>query len=337
MIKEAIYYEKLEDNKVKCLLCPKGCIIAVGKIGFCRARINQGGKLYSKIYEECSSVAMDPIEKKPLYHFYPNSSILSLGTVGCNLECAFCQNWHISQSNEASFPEAKTRKVSSQEAVKLAKEKKSIGIAYTYSEPVIWYEYVLETAKLAKEQGLTNVLVTNGSINPQPLLELLPYIDALNIDIKSFEQSFYSKYCQGELAPVLNTAKLAKEKGKLVEVTNLIIPTLNDNPQIIQDLVNWIATELGDDTPTHFSRYYPQYKMNLPPTEVTTLKKAYEIATSKLKYVYLGNISDIATNTTYCPGCKKAVIVREGYTLAEYKIKNGQCQYCQEVIYGVGM
>ncbi|MDI6735569.1 MAG: AmmeMemoRadiSam system radical SAM enzyme [bacterium] len=331
-MKEALYYEKLEEDKVKCLLCPKNCVIGIGKTGFCGSRINQDGRLYSKIYEECSSVAMDPMEKKPLYHFYPGTSILSLGTVGCNLGCVFCQNWHISQSSDAQ-----TRKLSSQEAVSLAKEEKSIGIAYTYSEPLIWYEYVLETAKLAKEQGLTNVLVTNGLINPQPLLELLPYIDALNIDIKSFEQSFYSKYCKGELTPVLNTAKLAREKGKLVEITNLIIPTLNDNEQTIKDLVEWIATELGDDTPTHFSKYYPQYKMNLPPTEVTTLKKAYEIARLKLKYVYLGNISDVGTNTTYCPNCKRDVVVREGYTLVEYKIKDGKCQYCQEVIYGMGM
>jgi len=331
-MKEALYYEKLEANKVKCQLCPKECVIGVEKTGFCHGRINLHGKLYSKIYEECSSVAMDPIEKKPLYHFYPGSSILSLGTVGCNFACLFCQNWHISQT-----PNAQTRKITSQEVIKLAKKEKSRGIAYTYSEPLIWYEYVLETSKLAKEQGLTNVLVTNGSIRTQPLLELLPYIDALNIDIKSFEQSFYTKYSKGELAPVLNTAKVAKGNGKIVEVTNLIIPTLNDNEQELQALVNWIADELGEDTPTHFSRYYPQYKMNIPPTEVTTLKKAYDIAVLKLKYVYLGNIWDIDTNTTYCPNCKKKMIVREGYTLTEYQIKNGKCNYCQEIIYGMGM
>lgn len=331
-MKEALFYEKLEDNKVKCLLCPKECVIGIEKTGFCHSRVNLNGRLYSKIYEECSSVAMDPIEKKPLYHFYPGSSILSLGTVGCNFACLFCQNWHISQT-----PDAQTRMVTSQEVIRLAKEEKSIGIAYTYSEPLIWYEYVLDTAKLAKEQGLTNVLVTNGSINPQPLLELLPFIDALNIDIKSFEPGFYTKYSKGELAPVLNTAKLSKEKGKIVEVTNLIIPTLNDNEQGLQALVDWIADELGEDTPTHFSRYYPQYKMNIPPTDVSILKKAYDIAVLKLKYVYLGNIWDIDTNTTYCPECKKKMIVREGYTLTDYKIKNGKCQYCQEVIYGMGM
>lgn len=331
-MKEALYYETLSDNKVKCILCPKECIIEVEKTGFCRGRINQQGKLYSKIYERCSAVAMDPIEKKPLYHFYPGSLILSLGTVGCNFACQFCQNWHISQN-----PNAKTQKISSQEVVMLAKAEKSIGIAYTYSEPLIWYEYILDTSKLAKQQGLKNVLVTNGSINPQPLLELLPYIDGLNIDIKSFEQDFYTKYSKGELKPVLNTAKLAKERGKLVEITNLIIPTLNDNEQQIQALVDWIADELGDDTPTHFSKYYPQYKMNIPPTGVSILKKAYEIAVRKLKYVYLGNIWDIDTNTTYCPKCGKKVIIREGYTLREYRIKNGKCEYCQEVIYGVGL
>lgn len=331
-MKEALFYEKMEDNKVKCLLCPKKCIIGVKKTGFCRGRINEGGRLYSKIYEECSSIAMDPIEKKPLYHFYPGSLILSLGTVGCNFACQFCQNWHISQN-----PNAPTQKLPPQEAVRLAKQEKSIGIAYTYSEPLIWYEYVLDTAKLAKAEGLKNVLVTNGSINTQPLLELLPYIDALNIDIKSFEEAFYTKYSKGELKPVLNTAKISKEKGKLVELTNLIIPTLNDKEQLLYEFVNWVSLELGEDTPTHFSRYYPQYKMNIPPTGITILKKVYEIATHKLKYVYLGNIWDIDTNTTYCPNCKKRIIVREGYTLVEYKIKDGKCEYCQEVIYGVGM
>ncbi|MEW6606700.1 MAG: AmmeMemoRadiSam system radical SAM enzyme [bacterium] len=331
-MKQALYYEKLENNKVKCLLCPKMCIMGQGKAGFCRVRINLEGTLYSKIYEECSAISMDPIEKKPLYHFYPGSEILSLGTVGCNFACDFCQNWHISQNIDA-----KTQKLNPHQAVILAKEEKSIGISYTYTEPFIWFEYVLETAKLAKEQGLTNVLVTNGSVNPEPLLELLPYIDALNIDIKSFEPKFYTKYSKGELSPVLNTAKLSREKGKLVEVTNLIIPTLNDNEEILQELVNWIANELGDDTPTHFSKYYPQYKMTLPPTPVSTLKKAYEIAILKLKYVYLGNIWDIDTNTTFCPNCKKKLIIREGYSLTEYKIKNGKCEYCQEVIYGVGL
>lgn len=331
-MKEALYYEKLEDSKVKCLLCPKECVIGVDKTGFCHGRVNFNGHLYSKIYEECSSVAMDPIEKKPLYHFYPGSSILSLGTVGCNFACLFCQNWHISQT-----PDAPTQRLTSEEVINLAKKEKSLGIAYTYTEPLIWYEYVLDTAKLAKEHGLTNVLVTNGSINTLPLLQLLPYIDALNIDIKSFEQRFYTKYSKGKLASVLNTAKLSKEKGKIVEVTNLTIPTLNDKDEQIQALVDWIANELGEDTPTHFSRYYPQYKMNIPPTPITTLKKAYDIATLKLKYVYLGNIWDVDTNTTYCPKCKKKLIVREGYSLIEYKIKNGKCEYCQEVIYGLGM
>ncbi|MDI6785983.1 MAG: AmmeMemoRadiSam system radical SAM enzyme [bacterium] len=319
-MKEALFYEVVED-KVKCQLCPHGCLIKENKRGICRGRINKNNKLYSMIYQECSSVSLDPIEKKPLYHFYPGSMILSLGTVGCSFKCQFCQNWHISQT------EVTTNKVSSAQVINIAKRENSIGVSYTYSEPLIWYEYVLETAQLAKQEGLANILVTNGYINEEPLLKLLPYIDGLNIDIKSFKDSFYKKYCGASLEPVLKTVKIAK-KHALIELTNLVIPGLNDNLEEIEALVEWIYTQVGGDTPLHFSRYYPQYKMNIPPTPIETLKKAYKLALKKLNYVYIGNVVDDESNATYCPNCKKAIIKRSGYHILSIEIKNGICNYC---------
>lgn len=320
MMKEALFYEVV-DNKIRCLLCPHRCLIKEDKKGICGRRINKEGKLYSIIYEECSSLAMDPIEKKPLYHFYPGSRILSLGTTGCNFKCPFCQNWHISQG------EAPTNKIDSLQIISLAKEEGSIGLAYTYSEPLIWYEFVLETAEQAQKEGLKNVLVTNGYINRKPLLRLLPYLDALSIDLKAFKDSFYKKYCGGSLTPVLKTIETSK-RSALVELTTLIIPGLNDSQEEIKALVQWVSSQVGRDTPLHFSKYYPQYKMDIPPTSVETLKKARSIALEKLDYVYIGNIMDIESNTTYCPACKKVIIKRSGYRILEKKISHRRCTYC---------
>ena len=283
-MKEALFYETLSDNKVKCLLCPQACIIPPEKSGFCGVRQNQKGKLHSLIYAQITSVAQDPIEKKPLYHYHPGEYILSLGTRGCNLACLFCQNWSISQR-----PDAPLEKISSEEIVKQAKGCKSFGIAYTYNEPIIWYEFVLDTAILAKAKGLENVLVTNGYINPEPLDKILPYIDAMNIDFKSIENEFYQKYCKGQLEPVLATIKRAAQTCH-IELTNLVIPSLNDRKENFIRLVDWIYENLGSEVPLHFSRYFPCYKMDLPPTPLATLKQAEEVARKKLKYVYLGNV-----------------------------------------------
>lgn len=322
-MKEALFYEQ-EDGKIKCLLCPKECTIAEGKRGFCQVRENIKGKLYALTFGECSSVNLDPIEKKPLYHFYPGSSILSLGSWGCNLSCQFCQNWSISQN------EVPTRPLSPPQVVKLARN--SLGIAYTYNEPLIWYEYVLETAKLAKKEGLKNVLVTNGFINEKPLTHLLPYIDALNIDLKSFNNSFYKKFCQGELNGVLKAIELAKDYSYL-ELTNLIVPGLNDQDEEINDLVNWVYSTGGEDLPLHFSCYFPNYKISIPATPVSTLRKAKEIAQQRLKYVYLGNVWEEDDNT-YCPNCKETVIKRRGYQILGLSIEEGKCKYCGERIEG---
>ena len=284
MRKEASYYQKQEDNKVQCLLCPKNCIIAPEGVGNCSVRKNIDGTLYSLVYGKTTGIAVDPIEKKPLYHFHPGESILSQGTRGCNLGCVFCQNWQISQN-----PNAHLYDISSEAVINEAIRLNVFGIAYTYNEPFIWYEFVQETAKLAKQKGIDNVLVTNGYINPDPLEEILPFISAMNIDLKAMDNQFYRLICKATLDPVLNTIKRAKQSTH-IELTNLIIPTLNDSDVQIEKLVTWIFNNTGADTPLHLSRYFPCYELDLPPTPIETLKRAKAIAEKKLKNVYLGNV-----------------------------------------------
>jgi len=257
-MKEALFYELIDKDRgiIKCLLCPKECLIKKDQVGFCRVRKNIDKQLYSLIYSKVSSYGMDPIEKKPLYHFYPGTMVLSLGTMGCNFACVFCQNWTISQAN---IKDVQVEELYPEKAVELALKKNSPGICYTYSEPLIWYEYVLDTARSAKKNNLKNILVTNGFINREPLIKLLPFIDAMNIDLKSFRNSFYQKYCQGSLASVLRTIKIAKSYCH-IEITNLIIPDLNDSEEEIKEMVDWISS-LSKEIPLHFSRYFPCYKM----------------------------------------------------------------------------
>lgn len=283
-MKEALYYKK-ENGKIRCLLCPNYCLIVRGKKGRCGVRVNKEGRLYSEIYNRVTSVALDPIEKKPLYHYHRGEYILSLGTKGCSFTCPWCQNWTISQN-----PSTPTEEITTDEVVRKTRELRSFGIAYTYNEPFIWFEFVLECCKKAKESGLENVFVTNGYINKEPFNEMLPYIDAMNIDIKSIDEDFYKKYCLGKLAPVLENVKTAKEKGTHIELTNLIIPTLNDSEENFEKLIDWVLINVGPETPLHFSRYFPCHKFSISPTPVATLKLAKEIAEKKLKYVYLGNV-----------------------------------------------
>lgn len=284
MKKESVHCELLDNGKVRCLLCPHYCLLKKGQTGRCGVRQNQDGRLYSLIYGETTSVANDPIEKKPLYHFYPGTFILSLGTKGCNLKCPWCQNWSISQ--DLTSP---TKEITSQEIVEKAGQLNCLGIAYTYNEPFIWYEFVYDTARLAHQRGLKNVLVTNGYVNQKPLEEIIDFIDAMNIDVKSMEESFYNRYCQGKLGPVLKTAEFSATRCH-IEITNLIIPTLNDSDENFQRLAEWIAQKLGEDVPLHFSRYFPAYKANLPATPIETLERAEAIARKILRYVYLGNV-----------------------------------------------
>lgn len=283
-MKEALYYEKLDNQKVHCRLCPYECHISNQGRGACGVRLNKDGTLYTLVYGKTSGIALDPIEKKPLYHYRPGEYILSLGTRGCNLHCEFCQNWHISQGIDGPMED-----ITSGEVVQKAKAFNSFGIAYTYNEPFIWYEFVLDTAKLAKTNNLENVLVTNGFVNIEPLEEMLPFIDAMNIDLKAFDEDFYAKVCKGKLKPVLDVIKISAKKCH-IELTNLIIPTLNDSEAMIKKMVDWIYENLGPDVPLHLSRYFPCYKMSLPPTPVETLKKAERIARERLNHVYVGNV-----------------------------------------------
>jgi pyruvate formate lyase activating enzyme len=321
MKKPAVFWEKREDGKIQCLLCPVGCVIAEGKIGVCMGRKNEGGVLYAINYGRLVSLAIDPIEKKPLYHFHPGTQILSTGPNGCNMSCQNCQNWTISQQ------ESPTEFVAPEDLVKIALKENSPGISYTYTEPLIWYEYVLDTGRIAKEKGLANVLVTNGYVHEGPLKGLLPYIDAMNIDLKSMDEDFYKRNCKAKLPYVLRTIELSYRHKVHVEITNLLIPTLNDSEEQIQKLVDFVAG-LSDRIPLHFSRYFPAYKMDIPPTPLESMQRAFLIAKRRLKYVYLGNAYIPNTSHTYCPSCNEMLIIREGYNTSIVGIKDEKCKKC---------
>jgi len=319
-MKEARYYEKLDRNRVRCKLCPIECVIAEGKRGRCLGRENIEGRLYATNYGEVVSIADDPIEKKPLYHFHPGAHILSIAPNGCNLLCPFCQNWEISQKD---FP---TKYVSPEEMVKFAKKSGSLGIAYTYTEPLIWFEYLMDICPLVKKEGMVNVLITNGMINKEPLRELLPYIDAMNIDLKSIKEEFYRRVVKGDLNTV-KQAIIESKKSCHVEVTNLIIPSLNDSKEEIEELIEFVAG-VGRDIPLHFSRYFPNYKFNLPPTPSDTLIDAYKRGKEKLHYVYIGNLWVEGGDNTYCPVCGNLLVSRYYFTSRIEGIENGKCKRC---------
>ena len=319
-MKEARYYHKKQGGMVKCVLCPRGCEIKDGETGDCLIRQNKGGTLYAIAYNRISSLHLDPIEKKPLYHFYPGSQILSIGAIGCNLACLFCQNWPMVEGKISLY------EATSESIIQSALECNSIGVAFTYNEPMIWFEFVLDTAIKAREKGLKNVLVTNGYISPQPLKELLPYIDAMNIDLKFIREEPYRKICDGHLAPVQKTIETAR-KSCLVEITNLIVTNLNDSPEDIEKLISWVSS-LGKDTVLHFSRYFPQYKMDEPQTPVSTLLMAFKMAKERLDYVYLGNVLSEEGADTHCPRCQSVLIKRIGYDTSVIGLNGNKCSKC---------
>lgn len=320
---EARHYERLAGGAVRCLLCPRECRLKEGATGVCRTRRNLGGKLFYLHYGACSSIALDPVEKKPLYHFHPGKTVLSLGSLGCNLQCAFCQNWEIAQSETPTVP------LTPDGVAELARERADegcLGVAYTYNEPLVGLEFVLDAARAVAAAGMKNVLVTNGVINPEPLAELLPHVDALNIDVKGFSEEFYRELCGGSLAPVLQTVEAAASRAH-VELTNLLIPGRNDGPKEVQALVDWVADRLGPDVPLHFSRYFPQYKLDLPPTPLETLAEAADLARRRLRYVYLGNVPELGGSDTRCPECGAVVIRRRGYRI-QSELAGRRCPTC---------
>jgi len=289
MEKEAQFYKKLPKNVVRCELCPNFCVIKEGERGKCRARENKNGMLIALGYGKPCSTALDPIEKKPFAKFYPGSKTLTLAVAGCNLACKHCQNWHISQSDmDSTYHEDR----SVNEIISLTKDLNSNIISFSYTEPTIFYEYLFDISKLAHEQGIKTAMVSNGFINPKPLEKLIPLIDAFNIDLKSIKPEFYEKICDAKLAPVLETLKIIKKSGKHLEVTNLIIPGLNDSEKEIKELITWIIVNIGKETCLHFSAFYPQYKLiNIPATKAETVIHAAEIAKKMgMKNVFTGNI-----------------------------------------------
>ncbi|MDD5044485.1 MAG: AmmeMemoRadiSam system radical SAM enzyme [Candidatus Omnitrophica bacterium] len=319
---------------VQCFLCPFNCYLPEGERGLCRVRMNTGNKLYTLVYAQPVAVHVDPIEKKPVYHLLPGSSVFSIATVGCNLRCTFCQNWEISQA----YPETEKGGIyTPEEVVRDAIAAGSKSVAYTYSEPTVFYEYVLDTAKLARAAGLKNVLVSAGYINPAPLKELVQYFDVVKIDLKGFNEKFYKEVVGGNLRFVLNTLVELKKTGVFTEVVNLIVPGLNDNMDEIQKMCAWIYVHLGPDTPLFFSRFTPQYKLtNLPETPIETLEKARSLAMAAgLHYVYIGNVPGHPAENTYCPRCKRVVVRRYGYRVLEVNLKDGCCIFCGYPIVGI--
>jgi pyruvate formate lyase activating enzyme len=329
MIKEGVLFDSLANHKVKCNVCSHRCTIAEGKLGVCRTRQNKNGKIYTLIYNTVSSEAVDPIEKKPLYHFLPGTLSYSLGTIGCNFRCMHCQNWNISQ---VTLEEAWTKEITPEEAIRRALATGCKSIAWTYNEPAIWHEYTYDSAVLAKKAGLKTIYVTNGYITPEALRRIAPYLDAFRVDIKSFSDDFYRKICGARLAPVLESTKLAKELGMHVEVITLIIPTKNDSPEEISRIVRWVRDNLGADTPMHFTRFYPMYKMgDIPPTQTEALEMAHDIAKKEgMRFVYTGNVPGHKYENTYCPKCNALLIDRAGFRVSAIKIKEGKCPECGE-------
>jgi len=331
-MKEALYYKTVKGN-IQCVLCPRDCIIKENNIGFCGVRKNIKNKLYSLVYAQPVSVAIDPIEKKPLYHFLPGSRSFSIGTVGCNLRCKHCQNWEISQAKPGQYPSST---LEPEEIVEKAIKNNCKSISYTYNEPTVFYEYALDTAKLAKKRGIKNVIVSNGFINEEPLIEWCKYMDAANIDLKG-NDSFYRKVTTAWLEPVQNTLNLLKEKKVWFEITNLIIPTLNDSLRDIEIMCKWIKENLGISYPLHFTAFYPCYQLSsLPPAPADMLVKAKNIAGKMgFEYAYIGNVLADKDSNTYCQKCRKLLIERSYFDVYQKNIKNGKCSFCGERIAGI--
>ncbi|MBN2602977.1 MAG: AmmeMemoRadiSam system radical SAM enzyme [Candidatus Thermoplasmatota archaeon] len=327
MERDARFWKEIDKQTVKCSLCAHGCKIKNGQKGICGVRKNVNGKLKTLIYGSVSSMAVDPIEKKPLFHFYPGSQVFSLGTVGCNFKCLNCQNYDISTANHDSIY---IRDVMPERAVELAKSNGCQGIAWTYNEPTIWHEYTFDSAKLAKSSGLYTAYVTNGYISRDALMEISPYLDAMNVDVKSFNENFYNKICKAKLGPVIKTCELAKELKIHLEVTYLVIPGYNDDLEEIKRFCKWVVEKLGKDTAVHFSRFHPDYKMmeaSITPFE--TLYQIFKCAKEVgILFPYIGNVPHGEYENTFCPSCGKTCIERYGFTVSKDGLNEDKCVNC---------
>jgi len=322
---------KSSDEKLECLLCPHYCRLENGRTGICGVRKNTGEKIELTTYGVLSGFALDPIEKKPLYHFFPGYNILSIGSFGCNLRCDFCQNYHISQKIPKSLVPGMTLKKIIAES---ADAENNIGLAFTYNEPLIWFEFMRDAANLVKEKGLHTVIVSNGYVNKNPLKEITEFIDAFNIDLKAFNDAFYRKLTGAELEPVKQSLKQISNSGKHLEITTLIIPGQNDDEKEMARETEWIAAELGKDVPLHLSRYFPTYKRDTPATADGSLKRLFEIASEKLDYVYIGNSQAEPKQNTFCSVCGALITVRTGYETKTRNLnKDGKCTSCGNLVY----
>jgi len=323
-----------KERIVKCLLCAQGCLISDGNRGKCRTRFNLQGELRTLVYGRPIAIHVDPIEKKPFYHFLPRAAAYSLATSGCPLHCRFCQNWEISQIRPEDYEAVYTPAGG---IVKSALERRAPVIAFTYNEPTVFAEYLTDIARIARPQGVRSVMVSCGLMNPEPLHEFCDVLDAVKIDLKGFSADFYRKVCAAELQPVLQSIKKIARRGRHLEIVNLVVPTLNDSEPMLKALAEWIVGELGPDVPVHFTRFHPDYQLlNLPPTPIGTLERARAIGMEHgIHYAFVGNVPGHPGNNTYCPGCGKAVIVRNGFFVTEIHLKNGRCAYCDTKIAGV--
>ena len=337
-MQEARLYEKLADQLVRCQLCAHRCRIQPGQRGTCGVRENRGGVLYSLVYGLLISQAVDPVEKKPLFHFHPGSGAFSIATVGCNFRCTFCQNADISQLPHDGR-RILGRETAAAAIVDAAHRCHCHSIAYTYTEPTVFFEYAYDVSVLARQAGLANVFVTNGYMTPEMLKAYHPYLDAANVDLKAFRDDFYQRTCRARLQPVLDSLKLMKEQGIWLEVTTLVIPGHNDDPSELRDIADFIVEELGPQTPWHVSRFYPTYKLtSAPPTPAPTLQRAHDIGRQAgLHYVYIGNLPGLHGEDTLCPSCGQVVIGRLGYRITERHLRSGNCTFCGATIDGVGM
>lgn len=332
-VKEAMYYDVLEERKIQCKLCPHECRVADLERGTCGVRENRNGKYYTLVHSTPCSANVDPIEKKPLFHYYPATKSFSIATAGCNFVCKFCQNWEISQKRPE---QVKVIHLPPERLIWAAKQRFCKTVAHTYTEPVIFYEYMLDCARVGKEKGVPNVMISNGFIQEKPMRELCKVLGAVKIDLKAFTEKFYKEMCAGTLRPVLDTLTVLKDEGVWFEIVVLVIPTLNDGKAEIDEMTKWIVKELGPDVPVHFSRYYPTFMLkNIPPTPPDTVLRAWKIARNNgVKFAYVGNMISEAEHT-YCPSCGKILIERMRYACRTKGMKGNTCKHCKEKIPGI--
>jgi len=333
-IAEARYYEKRPNRKIKCVLCPRECVIDDRERGYCGVRENRRGTYYTLVHSRVCTAHVDPVEKKPFFHFLPGSRAFSLATAGCNVNCKMCQNWEISQSRPEQVESAY---LPPRQVVELARRNQCASIAYTYSEPVVFFEFMADTAEAGRAAGVRSLVVSGGYIKPEPLKELCRKVDAIKIDLKAFSEKFYKEIVNGELKPVLDALVAIRTQGVWLEIVCLVVPTLNDSEREFLGLAKWVKANLGVDVPVHFSRFHPEYLLkNLPLTPLPTLERAKAISDAEgLHYVYVGNVPGHPAEKTYCPGCKRVVVEREAYWVKAVNLTRGRCRFCQQPVAGV--